>query len=68
MKIKEFHQKSDLASAKTRKELKDLLVERRERLGQIRFDLASKKLKNIREIKEVKKDIARILTLLNQKL
>ncbi|OGZ33825.1 MAG: 50S ribosomal protein L29 [Candidatus Portnoybacteria bacterium RIFCSPLOWO2_12_FULL_39_9] len=59
MKIKELHQKSE-------KELKDLLAEKQERLGRIKFDLVSKKLKNIREIREVKKDIARILTLFSE--
>jgi len=34
---------------------------------QLRFDLSQKKVKNIREIREIKKDIARILTVLNPK-
>lgn len=57
MKTKELRQK-------TEKELKDLLSENRHRLGQLKFDLASKKLKNIREIRELRRDIARILTIL----
>jgi large subunit ribosomal protein L29 len=60
MKAKELRQK-------TEKELRDLLNESRDKLGQLRFDLASKKLKNIREIRELRKDIARILTILSQK-
>ncbi len=60
MKIKELRQK-------TEKELKDLLNEDRQKLGQLKFNLASKKLKNVREIRELSKDIARILTILNEK-
>lgn len=48
-------------------ELQGLLAEKRERLGELRFNLVSGKVKNIREIRHLKKDIARILTVLNQK-
>lgn len=57
MKAKELKQK-------TEKELKELLQEDKTKLGQLKFDLASKKLKNIREIRDLKKEIARISTLL----
>lgn len=57
MKVQELRKK-------TKSELQKLLRERRERLRQLRFDLASGKLKNYREIRQVKKDIARILTIL----
>lgn len=57
MKIKELRQK-------TEKELNDLLNENRFKLGQFRFDLASKKIKNVGQIKELRRDIARILTIL----
>lgn len=57
MKIKELRQK-------TEKELVDLLAEDRRKLGQHKFDLSSKKLKNVREIRELRKEIARILTFL----
>jgi large subunit ribosomal protein L29 len=60
MKIKELGQK-------TEKELRDLLIESRQKLGQLKFDLSSKKLKNVREIRELKKDIARILTILKDR-
>lgn len=53
---------------KSSSDLQKLLAERREKLRQLRFDLAAGKVKNIREIREVKKDIARILTVLNPKL
>jgi len=51
---------------KTRTELEKLLLENQEKLRGLRFDLASGKLKNVREIRYIKKDIARILTLLKK--
>jgi len=57
MKAKELRQK-------TEKELKDLLNEKSHKLGQLKFDLASKKLKNIREIREIRREVARIKTIL----
>ena len=57
MKTSELRQKSQ-------PELNKLLMEDRERLRVLRFDLASGKVKNVREIRKIKKDIARILTLL----
>lgn len=60
MKIKELRQK-------TAKELKELLEEDRHKLGQLKFNLASKKLKNHRQIRELRKEIARILTLSSEK-
>jgi large subunit ribosomal protein L29 len=58
MKIKDLKEKNE-------KELKALLVENQERLRQLRFDLSSRQLKNVKEISKVKKIIARISTLLN---
>lgn len=60
MKTSELRQKSQT-------ELKKLLQDNRERLRQFRFDLASGKVKNVREIRMIKKDIARIFTLLKEK-
>lgn len=60
MKISEFKQKS-------KKELKRLLQNNQDKLRQLRFDLTSGKVKNVREIRQIKKDIARILTMLCQK-
>lgn len=57
MKIKDLREK-------TENELKSLLKEKREKMRQMKFDLTNKQLKNPRQIKEIKKDIARILTLL----
>jgi len=52
---------------KSNSELQKMLRESRERLRQLRFDLAAGKVKNIREIRQVKKEIARILTILSFK-
>ncbi len=60
MKISELRQKS-------KEELQRLLIENRERLRGLGFDLASGKVKNVREIRGLKKEIARILTLLKGK-
>ena len=49
---------------KPAKELQKTLRELREKLRQLRFDLAAGKVKNIREIRAIKKDIARVLTCL----
>lgn len=47
-------------------ELQRTLQELKEKLRQLRFDLVAGKVKNVREIRETKKDIARILTLLKR--
>ncbi len=60
MKIKELRQK-------TEKELIDLLEKDRHKLGQLKFDLASKKLKNVMEIRELRREISRVLTLLKER-
>jgi len=52
---------------KTKSELEKLLQDNQERLRSLRFDLVSGKVKNVREIRKIKKDIARILTLIKQK-
>jgi len=49
------------------KELHTILATERENLRQLRFDLASGKVKNIRTIRHSKKTIARILTVINEK-
>ncbi|MBU4285233.1 50S ribosomal protein L29 [Patescibacteria group bacterium] len=59
MKTKEFKQKTD-------KELKETLIHLRDNLRELRFNLASGKVKNINEIHRNRRDIARILTLLKQ--
>lgn len=57
MRIAELRQKS-------KTELQKILAENREKLRQLRFDLAAGKIKNVREIRKTKKAIAQILTLL----
>jgi len=57
MKIKETAKKSE-------KELKRMLLEKRERLRNLSFDSAQGKLRNTSQIGKIKKDIARILTIL----
>ena len=51
---------------KTAADLKKMLGEERARLAQLRFDLPSGKIKNVREIRSARKSIARIITLLHQ--
>jgi len=51
--------------AKTEKELKQILNESREKLRDLRFKDANKQLKNVREIRVIKKTIAKVLTLIN---
>ena len=60
MKGKELKQKTKI-------ELNNLLEESREKLRNLNFDIQLKQSKNVREIRKVKKLIARILTILNKK-
>lgn len=59
-KVREFLRMS-------KKQLQRVLDEKKEKLRQFRFDLTTGKVKNVREIRSTRKDIARILTLLNKK-
>lgn len=59
MKVAELRQKS-------KTELQKILQKERAGLRNLRFNLASGKIKNVREIRELKKNIARILTLLKE--
>ena len=52
---------------KTEADLQKILEEKRAKLRQLRFDLPGGKVKNVREIRSTRKDIARILTLAKQK-
>ena len=56
MKISELRQK-------TPDDLTEVLRERQARLDELRFLLHQKKVKNVKEVGAIKKDIARILTL-----
>ncbi len=60
MKTKELRQKN-------KKEMRQTLRNLREKLRQLRFDLSAGKVKNVKELREIKKDIAKTLTVLNEK-
>lgn len=60
MKVEDFSQQSA-------PELEKIMIEKKEHLRSLCFDLASGKVKNVMEIRKIKKDIARIMTYLNQK-
>jgi len=64
MKRKDFEQ---LKSTATIEELNKLLKEKRDKLERLKFDLALGKVKNISDIRKTKKDIAQVMTLLNEK-
>ncbi|HEY0220678.1 MAG TPA: 50S ribosomal protein L29 [Candidatus Paceibacterota bacterium] len=53
---------------KTEKELKTLLNEKRTALRAFRFSVSGSNVRNVKEGNALKKDIARILTLLNKKV
>jgi large subunit ribosomal protein L29 len=59
MKTKELRQK-------TKPELEKILREDKEKLRELRFNLIAGKVKNVREIRKIKKDIAKIITILSQ--
>lgn len=59
MKTKELREKNS-------EELKKQLVEKREAVRKLRFEISAKQTKNVREIRNNKKDIAKILTVLKE--
>ena len=59
MEMKEFQ-------GKTKDDLEKMLVEARNKLRDLKFKLASNQLKQVHEVKKVKKLIARIRTALGQ--
>ncbi|PIR97781.1 MAG: 50S ribosomal protein L29 [Candidatus Colwellbacteria bacterium CG10_big_fil_rev_8_21_14_0_10_42_22] len=54
-------------SNRTKADLKKALIESKEELRSLRFDLSAGKVKNIQKAREVKKKIARILTFIQEK-
>lgn len=58
MKIRELRQKS-------KGELEKLLLDKRNRMLGLRFNLAGGRGKNVRELRETRRDIARIITLIH---
>ncbi|MDD3887419.1 MAG: 50S ribosomal protein L29 [Patescibacteria group bacterium] len=61
MKVKEIREKKD-------KELVKMLAEKRESLREVRFKIASNQHKNVKEISLLKKDIAKVLTVMKERL
>jgi len=59
VKIKEIREKNE-------NELKKNLIEFRNKITKMRFDISGKQLKNHREIRIVKKEIARIMTVFSE--
>jgi large subunit ribosomal protein L29 len=49
-----------------KEEVKKILTDKRNRLLKLRFDISSKQIKNNREYRNIKKDIARILTVFKE--
>ena len=60
MKMRELRAKSDA-------ELKDIFEENTQKLRDLNFKLASDQLKNVREVRKVKKTVAQIHTLIKEK-
>lgn len=63
MKKKIFQETKNKLAAELQKDL----AGHRERLRALKFDLAAGKVKNIKEIQEVKKTVAQILTIVNNR-
>lgn len=61
MELKEIRKKSD-------EELKKLLAEQREKLREMRFKVASRQYKSVRDVRKTKQLIARVLTIQKQRL
>jgi len=51
---------------KSKEELLKMIDEKRKRIEDVRFKVTSGGIKNVKELREDKKDIARILTILNK--
>lgn len=60
--------KSQELRQKTEQGLQELLSEKREALRNFHFNLGSGKVKNTKESRELRKDVARILTVLREKI
>ena len=61
MKIKELREKNVA-------ELEKILLEKREVIRKVRFEISTKQVKNNRDIRNAKRDVARVLTLLKEKV
>ncbi|HMB65493.1 MAG TPA: 50S ribosomal protein L29 [Patescibacteria group bacterium] len=52
---------------KENEDLQQLLAQNRDKLRELRFKDANKQLKDVRQIRKARKDIARVLTILNNR-
>jgi len=52
---------------KSQEELKKALLEKRETLAKFKFGISGSRTKNVKEGKNTRRDIARIMTVLNSK-
>lgn len=59
MKIKELREKNIT-------ELKKMLLEKKEFARKLRFDMVSKQVKDVKGCRNARKDVAKILTLINE--
>ena len=53
--------------SKSKDELMKIMEDKKKRIEEVRFKLTSGGIKNVKELREDKKDIARVLTILNKK-
>lgn len=51
---------------KDKEQLKELLKKKKEKLQEVKNNLSSGRVKNVKEARTLRKDIARILTILNE--
>ena len=52
---------------KDKKDLEKSVQDLKKKLSDIRFTFSSNKLKNVKEVSNIKKEIARMLTMINEK-
>jgi len=65
--LKSNNMKNKELLEKTEKELEILLNEKKKKIEDARFKAVTSGIKNVREIRENRKDIARILTIISKK-
>jgi ribosomal protein L29 len=58
--------KTEELKSRPKEELEKMVADHREKLRGLKFDLSSGKTKNVKEVRGLRKDIARILTFLNK--
>ena len=63
----EFYTSKELRE-KNSEQLSKIVAERREKYRHMRFQVSSKEIKNHRELRELRHEIARIMTIMNEKI